>query len=252
MMSDFTDQVVLVTGASKGIGAAIARAFGRARAKVVVNYASSKAGADLVVAEIEAAGGTAIAVQASLTEEQDVIRLFAETKRRYGTLHVLVNNAGVYAFSPLAEVTAAEFHRQFNINVLGLLLACREAVPLFGPDGGSIINISSVASTFPMPNNAVYAGTKGAVDTITRVLAVELGPRKIRVNGVNPGLVITEGSEAFGTADPESPVRKMIEAQTPLGRVGQPDDVASTVLHLASKQADWVTGELWAISGGLR
>ena len=249
MSAGLKDRVVIVTGASKGIGAGIAKAFGRAGASVVVNYASSRSGADAVVSGIEAAGGRAAAVQANVAEEADVKHLFAQTIDRFGRVDVLVNNAGVYGATPIAEVTADEFHRQYNVNVLGLLLASREAAAAFGDRGGSIINISSSISTLAMPQMSIYAGTKGAVDTITKVLAKELGP-KIRVNSVNPGAVFTEGAAGFFEEGGE--FRTQFEQMSPLGRIGEPDDIAGAVVFLASDAASWVTGETWGVNGGVK
>ena len=243
-------KVAIVTGASKGIGAAIARNLADEGAAVVVNYASSKAGADRVVAEIAEKGGKAVAVQADIAKQADIQHLFAEAKKAFGKLDVLVNNAGVYEFAPLENVTPEQFHKMFDLNVLGLILASQEAVKHFGPEGGSIINISSVAATAAPPTTSVYSGTKAAVDAVTRSLAKELGPRKIRVNAVNPGMVETEGVHAAGLAD--SDFRNQVEAQTPLGRIGQPEDVAPAVVFLASPEAGWITGETLYISGGLR
>jgi len=249
-MSKLTGKVAVVTGASKGIGAGIAKAFGAAGASVVVNYASSKEGAERVVAEIVAKGGKAIAVQGDVSQIADISRLFAETKKAFGAVDVLVNNAGVYRFASLEQVTAEEFHRQFNTNVLGLILTTQEAVKHFGGDGGSIINIGSTASQLAFPETVVYAATKGAVDTITHVLAKELGPRKIRVNSINPGGVETEGVHALGILGTD--FEKNIVAQTPLGRFGQPEDIAQIAVFLASSDSGWLTGELLLASGGLR
>jgi 3-oxoacyl-[acyl-carrier protein] reductase len=243
-------KVAVVTGASKGIGAAIAKHLAAEGASVVVNYASSQTGADAVVTEITQGGGNALAVQANVAKPADIDRLLAATVKAFGRLDILVNNAGIYEFSPLESVTAEQFHKQFDLNVLGLILATQAAVKLFGPAGGSIINISSVVSTQGFPNAAVYSGTKGAVDAITRSLAKELGPRKIRVNAINPGMVETEGVHAAGIA--ESDMRKQVEAQTPLGRIGQPQDIATAAVFLASSDAAWITGETLVISGGLR
>lgn len=243
-------KVAVVTGASKGIGAEIARQLAAEGAAVIVNYSSSKGGADRVVAEITGKDGKAVAVQADLSKESDVRRLFAETKRAFGGVDILVNNAGIYEFAPLEAVTSEHFHRQFNLNVLGLILATQEAVKQFGPAGGSIINVSSVVSTARIPNASVYSATKAAVDGVTRSLAAELGPRKIRVNSVNPGMVETEGVHSAGIA--ESDFRKQVEAQTPLGRIGQPNDIAPAVVYLASDDSSWVTGETFNISGGNR
>ena len=242
--------VAVVTGASKGIGAAIAEHLAAAGAEVVVNYASSRAGAEAVVQRIRQTGGKAVAVQADVSKPDDVRRLFAETKKAFGKLDILVNNAGMYEFAPLEEISAEHFHKQFDLNVLGLLLTTQEAVKHFGPSGGSIVNISSVAATSAPPNASVYSGTKAAVVAITRSLAQELGPRKIRVNAVSPGMVETEGWYAAGIAD--SDFRKATEAQTPLGRIGQPQDIAPAVVFLASSESAWTTGETLYISGGLR
>jgi 3-oxoacyl-[acyl-carrier protein] reductase len=247
-MSELTGKVAIVTGASKGIGAAIAKRLAVAGASVVVNYASSRQGADRVVAEIAGKAGKAIAVKADVSKAADVQRLFDATKKAFGSLDVLVNNAGVYGFAPLEEVTEDEFHREFNINVLGVLLASREAMKYFGPHGGSVINISSMASMSPTPTAVVYSATKGAVDTITRVLAKELGPKKIRVNAINPGGVETEGVHSLGIIG--SDFEKDMVARTPLGRLGQPDDIASVAVFLASAASGWMTGETIAVGGG--
>jgi 3-oxoacyl-[acyl-carrier protein] reductase len=245
-------KVAVVTGASKGIGAAIARQLADEGAAVVVNYASSKAGADRVVAEITGKGGRAVAVQADVAKPADIRRLFAEAKKAFGRLDVLVNNAGIYEFAPLEEVTAEHFHRQFDLNVLGLILASQEAVKHFGPGGGSIVNISSVVATSAPPAASVYSATKAAVDAVTRSLARELGPRKIRVNSINPGLVETEGTTSAGTATDESDFRRQFESQAPLGRIGQPDDIAPAAVFLASNDSGWITGETLYIAGGSR
>ena len=234
-MNRLRGKIAVVTGASKGIGAAIAEHLAAEGAAVVVNYASSKAGADAVVKRITKKTGKAVAVQADLSKPEDIRRLFAETKKAFGKLDILVNNAGIYEFVPLEAITAEHFHKQYNLNVLGLLLATQEAVKHFGPEGGSIINISSVAATSAPPTRSVYSGTKAAVDAITKSLAKELGPRKIRVNAVNPGMVETEGTHAAGMV--ESDFRKQIEAQTPLGRIGQPQDIAPAAVFLASPES---------------
>ena len=249
-MSKLAGKVAVVTGASKGIGAGIAKSFAAEGASVVVNYASSKEGADRVVAEITAKGGKAIAVQGNVSKEADVVRLFAETKKAFGRLDVLVNNAGVYKFSPLEEINEEDFHWMYNTNVLGLLLSTREAAKLFGPEGGSVINIGSAVSSLNSPTTAVYTGTKHAVDGVTRVLAKELGAKKIRVNSLNPGLVETEGTQSFGIIG--SDFEKGSVAQTPLSRTGQPEDIAKVAVFLASEDSGWVTGELLLASGGLR
>ena len=249
-MSRLKDKVAIVTGASKGIGAGIAKELAAAGASVVVNYASSKQGAERVVKEITSSGGKAIAVQGNVSKAADVQRLFEETQKAFGALDILVNNAGVYEFLPLEAVTEEEFHREFNTNVLGLILATREAVKYFGPKGGSVINIGSVASTVTPPNSVVYTATKGAVDAVTRVLAKELGPKKIRVNSINPGGVETEGTQAGGIVG--SDFQKQMIAQTPLGRFGQPEDIAPVAVFLASQASGWLTGEVLTASGGLR
>ncbi|MGE4181197.1 MAG: glucose 1-dehydrogenase [Limisphaerales bacterium] len=243
-------KVAVVTGASKGIGAEIARQLAAAGAAVVVNYASSRSGADSVVAEITAGGGRAIAVQADLSKKPDIERLFAESMKAFGRLDILVNNAGIYEFAPLEDVTEDLFHRQFNLNVLGLILATQEAARHFGAAGGSVINISSVVSTWGTPGGTVYAATKAAVDAVTRCLAKELGHRRIRVNSINPGMVETEGTHTAGITG--SDFRKQTEAATPLGRIGQPQDIAPAVVFLASPDSSWITGETLFISGGFR
>lgn len=250
MSSKLKGKVAIVTGASKGIGAAIAKHLAAEGASVVVNYASSKEGADRVVSEIAKKGGKAIAVQADVAKSENIDRLFAEAKKAFGKLDILVNNAGVYEFTPIDGVTEERFYKHFDLNVLGLLLASKKAASYFGPEGGSIINISSAVSTFTPPNSAVYTATKGAVDAITRTLAKELGPRNIRVNSINPGMVETEGVHAAGFA--EGDFRKQFEALSPLGRIGQPDDVAPAAVFFASPDASWITGETLVVSGGLR
>ena len=244
-----TGKVAVVTGASKGIGASIAKHFAAEGAAVVVNYASSRSGADAVVNEITKNGGKAVAVQADVSKKADIDRLFAETKKAYGQVDVLVNNAGIYEFSPLEGITEEHFHKQFNLNVLGLLLTTQEAAKYFG-ESASVINVSSVVSTTAFPNASVYSATKGAVDAITRSLAAELGPRRVRVNAIRPGMVETEGVQSAGIG--ESDLRKQVEAQTPLGRIGQPQDIATAAVFLASSESSWITGETLMISGGYR
>jgi 3-oxoacyl-[acyl-carrier protein] reductase len=249
-MNKLENKVAVVTGASKGIGAGIAKGLAAEGAAVVVNYASSREGADRVVAEITEKGGKAVAVQGDVSKASDVQRLFAETKRAFGKLDVLVNNAGVYQFAALGEITEEQFHRQFNTNVLGLILATQEAAKLFGPEGGSVINIGSTVTSLTPPATAVYTATKGAVDAVTHVLAKELGPKKIRVNSINPGMVETEGVHSGGFIS--SDFQKQLEAQTPLGRIAQPDDIAPIAVFLASTDSGWLTGETLLASGGLR
>jgi len=249
-MSRLSGKTAVVTGASKGIGAGIAKGLAAEGAAVVVNYASSKDGADRVVAKIQAEGGAAIAVQGDVAKAADVERIFAEAKRAFGRLDILVNNAGVYNLLPLEGVTEEDFHQHFNVNVLGLLLATQEAAKLFGEEGGSVINIGSVASELNPPNSVVYTATKGAVDAVTRVLAKELGPRKIRVNSINPGVIETEGTHAAGVIG--SDFEKQFVAQTPLGRTGLPEDIAPVAVFLASDESRWVTGDTLVVSGGLR
>lgn len=251
MASKLANKVAVITGASKGIGAAIAKLYAAEGASVVVNYSSSKAGAEQVVADIVSAGGKAIAVQANVAVKADIEKLFEQAAKAYGKVDILVNNAGIYEFSPLEEVTEEHFHKQFNLNVLGLILTTQEAVKHFNEAGGSIVNISSVvSSTFAPAGGAVYSATKAAVDAVTRSLSKELGPRKIRVNAINPGMVETEGLHSVGFA--ESEFRTHIESQTPLGRIGQVQDIAPAALFLASADSAWITGEPLFISGGLR
>lgn len=247
-MSKLKGKVAVVTGASKGIGASIAEYLGAEGASVVVNYASSKTGADAVVKRITEKGGKAIAVQGDVSNPKDITRLFAETKSAYGKVDILVNNAGVYEFAPLESVTTEHFHRQFDLNVLGLLLTTQEAVKLIGPEGGSIINISSIVSQMPFPGASVYSSTKAAVDAITVSLSKELGPRKIRVNSLNPGMVETEGVHAAGFA--EGDLRKTIEEHTPLGRIAQPKDIATAAVFFASGDSGWATGQTLVLAGG--
>jgi 3-oxoacyl-[acyl-carrier protein] reductase len=249
MSKKLEGKVAVVTGASKGIGAEIARQLAAEGAAVVVNYSSSKEGADRVVSDITKGGGKAVAVQANVAKPDDIPKLFNETKKAFGRVDVLVNNAGVYEFQPLESVTPEHFHKQYDLNVLGLILATQEAVKHMG-DGGSIINIGSVAATLAPPTGSVYSGTKAAVNAITKSLAGELGPRRIRVNAVNPGMVETEGTHSAGIT--ESDFRKQIEAQTPLGRIGKPTDIAPVVVFFASPDSGWITGETVYVSGGNR
>jgi len=250
MTKKLAGKATVVTGASKGIGAAIAKALAAEGASVVINYAASKAEAQRIVEEISALGGTAIAVQGDVTKAAHIERLFLEAKRSLGRIDILVNNAGMYELAPLEGVTEDHFHKHFDLNVLGLLLATKEAVKHIGPEGGSIINISSMASAMRMPNSAVYTASKAAVEAITSVLAKELGPRKIRVNAISPGMIDTEGARAGGFVGTE--FQKMVEAQAPLGRMGRPDDIAPTAVYLASSDSKYMTGETLLVSGGLR
>jgi 3-oxoacyl-[acyl-carrier protein] reductase len=249
-MAKLTGKVALVTGAGKGIGAGIAKGLAAAGAAVVVNYVSSKEDADRVVADIVSRDGKAIAVQADVGNAADVQRLFAETKRVFGSLDVLVNNAGVYTFAPLEAVSETDYHRQFNANVLGLILVTQEALKHFGPTGGSVINVGSNASAMTPAMSVVYSATKAAVDAITQVLSKELGPKNIRVNSINPGATETEGLHNAGMAGGD--FVKQLVAQTPLGRIGQPRDIAPVAVFLASEEAAWLTGSIIVASGGLQ
>jgi 3-oxoacyl-[acyl-carrier protein] reductase len=249
-MGKLSGKVAVVTGASKGIGAGIAQELAAQGASVVVNYASSKEGAEKVVAAITRTGGKAIAVGGSVAHAREIDNLFAETVKAFGKVDILVNNAGVYAFVPLEQITEDDIDRMYGTNVKGLLLATKACVPLIPPEGGSVINIGSVASEQTPPMSVVYSGTKGAVDAITRVLAKELGPRKIRVNAVNPGPVETEGFKASGVEG--SDFEKQMLQSTPLGRLGNPQDIATVVAFLASEDARWVTGSLLQAAGGMR
>jgi len=247
-MSKLTNKVALVTGASKGIGASIAKHLAAAGAAVVVNYATSKAGADKTVSEIVSAGGKATAVQGDFSNPEDITRVFAELKKQHGKVDILVNNAGVYAFVPVEATTPEEFSRQFNLNILGLLLAVKEASPLFPAEGGSIINIGSGVAKMAPAYGSIYSGTKGAVDSITISLSKELGPRKIRVNALNPGLIETEGAATAGVVGGD--FHKLVLNTTPLGRVGQPDDIGTVAVFLASDDSGWVNGQQIVVSGG--
>ncbi|MBN8598316.1 MAG: glucose 1-dehydrogenase [Planctomycetes bacterium] len=247
MSQKLKGQVAIVTGASKGIGAAIAKRLASEGASVVVNYASSKQGADKVVSEITAQGGKAIAVGADLSKKTDIEKLFAESKKAFGRLDILVNNAGIFDFQPLENVTEEHFQKHFNLNVLGLLLASQAAAKQFGSEGGNIINISSVVSKLAPAGGSVYSATKAAVDAITKSLAKELGPRRIRVNSINPGMVATEGWRSAGIAD--SDFHKTVLAATPLGRIGEPDDIAGAAVFLASRDSSWLSGETITIAG---
>lgn len=244
------DKVAVVTGASKGIGAAIAKQLALEGAHVIVNYASSKEGADKVVAEIVKKGGKAIALQGDVAKEKDVENFFAQAVKAFGKIDILVNNAGVYEFLPLEEITSLNYHKMFDINVFGLLMTTKEAVKHFNPNGGSIINIGSVASTKALAHGSVYCATKASVDAITRCLGKELGPRNIRVNSINPGMVETEGTHHAGII--ESDFKAKTEQETPLGRIGLPKDIAPAVAFIVSEDANWITGETLFISGGNR
>ena len=248
-MGKLTEKVAVVTGASKGIGAGIAKALAAEGASVVVNYATSRRDADTVVADITSKGGKAFAIQGDVSKSDDVERLFADTRNAFGRVDILVNNAGIYRFAPIESVTEDEFHQHFNINVLGVLLATKEAIKHFTPDGGSIINFSTTVTRNPPPGTSLYIASKSAIEAMTRVFAKELGPRKIRVNAISPGEVETEGTRSAGIVG--SDFEKQMLRQTPLGRVGQPDDIAPVAVFLASDDARWVTGEILAASGGL-
>jgi 3-oxoacyl-[acyl-carrier protein] reductase len=249
-MGKLSNKAAVVTGASKGIGAAIAKGLAAEGASVVVNYSTSKQGADSVVSQIVKTGGKAIAVQGDVSKSADVKRIFAETKKAFGRLDILVNNAAIYEFAPLEQITDQHFDKQFNLNVKGLLFATQEAVKLFDGEGGSIVNISSVASLGTLPGSSVYSATKASVDAVTHVLARELGPKKIRVNAINPGPVDTEGFQSAGLAG--SDFEKQATEKTPLGRIGKPDDIARVATFLASPDSGWLTGETLFASGGLR
>ena len=248
-MNKLTNKVAVVTGASKGIGAAIATYLAAEGAKVVVNYASSKDGADSVVKAITDNGGTAISVQGDVSNEADVSRLFDETKNAFGALHILVNNAGIYQYEPIESVSAESFHQQFNTNVWGSLLAIQASLNLFGDTGGTIINISSEAAKTPLPTGSVYSATKAALDAITISLSKEFSGKNIRINSILPGVVETEGSRSAGFIGSEAETK--LVATTPLGRVGQPEDIAKVAVFLASDDAAWITGEKISVSGGI-
>jgi 3-oxoacyl-[acyl-carrier protein] reductase len=248
-MGKLAGKTAVVTGASKGIGAGIAKALAKEGANIVVNYARGKDDAEKVSADIQGAGGKSITVQADVSKQADVDRLFAETKKAFGTVDILVNNAGVYEFAPIEQVTEDSYRRQFDLNVLGTLLSTQAAVKSM-PNGGSIINLSSVVSLTPPPSGSVYSATKGAVDVITRSLAQELGSRNIRVNSLSPGLVETEGTRASGTSEGE--FKNFAVSRTPLGRVGQPQDIAKVAVFLASDDSAWMTGEVLPVGGGAR
>jgi 3-oxoacyl-[acyl-carrier protein] reductase len=248
-MSKLKNKVAVVTGASKGIGASIAEHFAKEGAKVVVNYASGKDGADKVVRTIAANGGIAIAVQADVSKQDDVTRLFEETKNAFGQLDVLVNNAGIYQFAPIEQVTLESFQKQFDINVLGSVLTIQAALKLFGDNGGSIINISSGVSKSPMSTGSIYSATKAALDAITVALSKELGAKKVRVNSILPGATETEGTHSSGITG--SDLEKQLIANTPLGRIGYPEDIAKFAVLLASDDAAWITGEQISVSGGI-
>jgi 3-oxoacyl-[acyl-carrier protein] reductase len=249
-MSKLANQVAVVTGASKGIGADIAKSLAAEGAAVIVNYSTSKEGADKVVAAITAKGGKAIAIQGDVSRQADITRLFAETKKAFGRLDILVNNAGVYAFAPLDQITEELFHQQFNLNVLGLLLTTKEAAKYFNGEGGSVINVSSAVTTLLPPGSATYSATKASVDAITVILSKELGAKNIRVNAINPGMIETEGVHTAGFLG--SDFEKDIVAQTPLGRIGQPDDISPAAVFLASADSKYMTGQTLNISGGIR
>jgi 3-oxoacyl-[acyl-carrier protein] reductase len=247
-MKKLENKVAIVTGASKGIGADIAKHLAAAGASVVVNYSSSKEGADKVVAEITKAGGKAIAVKANVSKPSEIEQLFAETIKAYKQVDILVNNAGIYEFSPLETINEEHYRKQFDLNVFGLLMSSQAAAKHFGDKGGSIINISSVVSTAALPGASVYAATKASVDVITKILAKELGPKKVRVNSINPGMVDTEGVRSAGIH--ESDLKAAVEKQTPLGRIGQTDDIAPAAVFFASEDSKWITGETLVIAGG--
>lgn len=248
-MSKLKNKVVLVTGASKGIGASIAKHFAAEGAKVIVNYVSSKEDADKVVLEITSKGGAAIAVQGDVSNESEVAKLFEKAKSTFGTLDILVNNAGIYQYEPIEDVSEKSFLKQFNINVLGSIFAIQESLKLFGTKGGNIINISSEASNFPLPTGSVYSATKAAMDALTISLSKEFSGRNIRINSILPGIVDTEGSNSAGFIGSEA--EKKFVATTPLGRTGQPEDIAKVAVFLASDEAGWITGQKISVTGGI-
>jgi 3-oxoacyl-[acyl-carrier protein] reductase len=249
IMGELTGKVAIVTGASKGIGAAIARRFAKAGAAVAVNYSTSKSDADRIVGEITREGGKAVAIQADVGKSAEVKRLFAETQAALGAPSILVNNAGVFSFGSLETATESEFHRQFDTNVLSAILTTKEAVAAFGGNGGSVINLSSISSVNPVPNSVIYSASKSAIDSITKALASELAGRKIRVNAIAPGMTATEGLAAMGI---EGETARTMGASLPMGRLGAPNDIADVALFLASDQSAWLTGERISASGGQR
>lgn len=249
-MGKLNGRVAVVTGASKGIGASIAEHLAAEGASVVVNYASSKSGADAVVGRITKAGGRAIAVQGNVTRREDILRLFADTKKAYGKLDILVNNAGFYEFALLEDITPEHIQKHLDINLIGLIFATQEAVKLMGPEGGSIVNIGSIVGPMPAAQASVYSATKAAVDAISISLSLELGHRKIRVNSLDPGMVETEGLRASGLS--EGAFRELQDRETPLGRIAQPDDIAAAATFLAGDDARWITGQVIVAAGGRR
>lgn len=250
MSQKLKGKVAIVTGASKGIGASIAKELAAEGALVVVNYCTSEEDANSVVKSIKLKGGTSIAVQADMTNQNDIIHLFSETEKTFGKLDILINNAGFYEFAPLAKITVEHFQRHFTLNVWGLLFACQTAMKYFNPQGGSIVNISSLASKSWAPYSTVYSATKAAVDSITRSLGCELGSKKIRVNAINPGIVDTEGTQSTGIM--ESELHQKVQSRTPLGRIGLPSDITKAALFFASDDSAWITGETLVIAGGFK
>ncbi len=250
MSKKLAGKVAIVTGGSKGIGASIAEELAEEGAAVVVNYCTSKEDADLVVQSIERKGGKSIAIQANMAHQKDIDHLFSETEKNFGKIDILINNAGYYEFAPLEKISVEHFYKHFNLNVLGLLLACQTAVNYFNPAGGSIVNVSSLASKSWAPYATVYSATKAAVDSITKSLGCELGSKKIRVNAINPGIVETQGTQSTGIIDSE--LRKKVEARTPLRRIGLPSDITKAAVFFASDDSAWITGETMVIAGGFR